>query len=512
MTSQIRKVAAKLSAPIVKKAPVPKTTAPSRPAFGRDELSTGQGSALRRNAARLLPKVENLAVSAKTAMTAQLASGGACVLSPADRKKANEILDRSTDFVVNTEEIVQFLKDHPSPAAQAEFFELLKAHDDAATIFESLDATSPGDRAVVSKAIDAAFDAGVLTAKDLLPVEQGGLLCAYNPPSDHAGLAAIIAATHDPALITAYANGEVALMTANPDYQATASRAGAVATALASLPPAELQKYLKAHPDQASWVIDHINDPAASGSDMDGGTALAALLKTVGKIKPPTRESIGLFEASLPMLGKSKAAREAAAQFFIDHKSVLLSDGPLGYISKNGAISVGKQAVLAELFANTLFSKPKPANADALRDSISATLKSLNDTLNANGDDDPSVAMKELARTLGSLVGTLESGFQVAVDRLNARNDAIDGAVDLFTSVAGVIPDLPFPGGGLIKDATVDQIAKWLKNGLHEEAADPNEAIPFHVLFGATLENGDLATNYDAARVETYINSHLGLA
>ena len=43
-------------------------------------------------------------------------------------------------------------------------------------------------------------------------------------------------------------------------------------------------------------------------------------------------------------------------------------------------------------------------------------------------------------------------------------------------------------------------------------AADPNEAIPFHVLFGATLENGDLATNYDAARVETYINSHLGLA
>lgn len=511
MTSQIRKVAAKPSAPTTKQAPLQKAAAPSRPAFGRDELSTGQGSALKKRAAKLLPKAENLSASFKTDMTARLISGGACALSPADRKKALEILDRSHNFVVNTEEIVQFLEDHPSPAAQAEFFELLKAHDDAATIFESLDATSPADQAVVSKAIDAAFKAGVLTPKDLLPVDQGGLLCAYLPPGDHAGLSAIIAATHNPALITAYVDSEIALMTANPDYQASASRAGTVATALASLPPAELQKYLKTHPDQASWVMAHINDPGPSRSEPSNSTALAALLKAANAIKPPTKESIGLFEASLPMLGKNKAAREAAAQFFIDHKNVLLSDGPLGYISKNGAISIEKQAVLAELFANTLFSKPKPANAEALRDSISATLKRLSDRLNANGDAQPSVAMKELARTLGSLVGTLESGFQVAVDRLKARNDAIDGAVDLFTSIAGVIPDLPFPLGGLIKDATVDQIAKWLKNGLHENAEDPNQAIPFHVLFGGTLENGDLATNYDAARVEAYVNSHLGL-
>ena len=71
--------------------------------------------------------------------------------------------------------------------------------------------------------------------------------------------------------------------------------------------------------------------------------------------------------------------------------------------------------------------------------------------------------------------------------------------------------NLPFPGGGLIKDATVDQIAKWLKKGLHEDAEDANQAIPFHVLFGATLVNGNLATSYDSAREEAYLNAHLGL-
>lgn len=50
-----------------------------------------------------------------------------------------------------------------------------------------------------------------------------------------------------------------------------------------------------------------------------------------------------------------------------------------------------------------------------------------------------------------------------------------------------------------------------MSDRLHEHAERPEDAIPFHQLFGASLENGELATSYDAARSEAFINARLGL-
>lgn len=129
----------------------------------------------------------------------------------------------------------------------------------------------------------------------------------------------------------------------------------------------------------------------------------------------------------------------------------------------------------------------------------------------ANASPPPADAKRQ-ARLLGSLVGALEGGFQVAVDELNKRNDATEGMVDLLFSAKELLPDLPLPGAGKLKDLAIDKIQEWVTNSLKENAQSPEDAIPFHSAFGELIAIPDLRTDYDAARGDAFLNRERGLS
>ena len=440
-----------------------------------------------------------LAATGGTQDSGASAAGTPATLSAADEASANEAIGQAYDSR-DASAVADWLEAHPDPATQAAFMDLLFSRDElAGLILDDSQWLSAADQQRISGALDRAYRSGAVTEQELSDA-VGGVYAGALPGESHEQLAGIIAGTGNPELIAAYAKRELEHLRAD-DPQ----RASAIATALAGMPPEALQAFLRDNPEAVGDMLQNIN----AGMDSSYSPALGKLLDAASQIQPPTAESLQLFTDSIDKLGENTSSREAAARFFMRH-----GDAVLGSLrDASGSLGLDGQKKLSEFFTRTLFTEPEYEGQTALREDVMRRLDSLQTALNQEANaSPPSSDAKRQARLMGSLVGALEGGFQVAVDELNQRNDATEGMVKLLFSAKALLPNLPLPGAGLLKNLTIDAIQKWVTESLKENAQSPADAIPFHRAFGELIANPDLRTDYDAARGDAFVNRQRGLS
>jgi hypothetical protein len=424
-------------------------------------------------------------------------------LSPTELRAAEQAIANASDGR-DASYVSDWLKNNPDPAKQAAFMDLMFQFGPVAgNILNNVQRLPEADRNRLSQALDNAYRSGAVSAEELTKaIVAGGY--GSEMGATHEGIAGIVAGTGNPDLIEAYAKAEMEV--ARKDGGHDPQRSAAVATALAGLPPERLQAFLEANKEGMADVIKNIN---ASGPDATYSPALGKLLDAAGRINPPTAESVNLFNSSIDKLGENRESRAAAARFFTQHGDAVLASlqDPAGSLGLDG------QKKMSEFFTRTLFSPPQDfEGADAFRQNVMQRLETMNADLARHANENPpSQDAKRTARLMGSLVGSLEGGFQVAVDELNKRNDAVKGMVDLLFSAKSLLPNLPIPGAGKLKDLTIDQIQRWVTSSLQEKAQQPSQAIPFHRTFGEQIANPDLRTDYDAARGDAFLNRQRGL-
>ncbi|AGC46985.1 hypothetical protein MYSTI_05709 [Myxococcus stipitatus DSM 14675] len=424
-------------------------------------------------------------------------------LSPSELRAAEQTIAQAHDSRDATA-VAEWLRNNPDPAKQAAFMDLMFQYGDVAGgILDDVQRLPESDRALLSQALDNAYRSGAISPEEL----SGAVAAAHRgelPGETHEGLASIVAGTGNPDLIETYARREMEIVRENGGYDQ--QRSAAVATALAGLPPDRLQAFLAANPEGMADVIKNIN---AAGPDATYSPALGQLLDAAARINPPTAESLKVFTDSVSQLGENRESRAAAARFFTQHGDAVLSS----LQDQSGSLGLDGQKKMSEFFARTLFSPPQDyPGGDAFRQNVMQRLETMNAGLAQHANENPpSQEAKRSARLMGSLVGSLEGGFQVAVDELNKRNDAVKGMVDLLFSAKSFLPNLPIPGAGKLKDLTIDQLQRWVTSNLQEKAQTPSEAIPFHRAFGEQIANPDLRTDYDAARGDAFLNRQRGL-
>ncbi|NVJ19956.1 hypothetical protein HUW62_01720 [Myxococcus sp. AM011] len=436
-----------------------------------------------------------------TATANQIAATPAPVLSREEEAAARKALENAT----NREDpsyITEWLKAHPDPAQQAAFMDMLFEYGaPAGNLLDKAGKLSPEDQKLLSKAVDAAYRSGALTLDELTEAVGSHGNGSWGGET-HETLANIIAGTGNPELINAYVERELEIMTASNAEDP--ARAVAIATALAGLPPAELQKFLERHPDIVPLLLKNLEDPIVIG----GGSALGKLLDAASAIQPPTEQSLQVFMDSISHLGENSDSRAAAARFFQRNADAILSalEDASGSIGSHGA---GK---LSEFFTRTLFTEPAYEGQEAFHEFVTGKLSEMQQALETQAQArSPSEETQRLARTMGSLVGAIEGGFLLAVEELDKRNEAVEGLVGLLFKLKGLLPSSKLPGAGKLQDLTIDQIEKWVVNALKEHADDPKDAIPFHRLFGEQISNPILRSLYDAARLTSLENRELGL-
>ncbi len=470
-------------------------------AFKSDELSTGKGGALRRNAAALLGSAMAFTpiVPVRPRPTAPTAPTPPAPLQGEDLESAEQAIVNASDRR-DPSAVTDWLAAHPDPAKRAAFMELMFKYPEVTSgVLNGTQNLTEDQQKQLASAMDTAYRSGAITDADLANVVDD-----YGFDS-HEQLASIVAMTNNPDLITAYAKRELEVLQAN-DNEIGPLRSGAVMTALAALPPDKLQAFLAANPDAMKEVIGFAN--ANAPYEYGPSPALGKLLDAASRIQPPTPESIAVFTEAVPQLGENEASRQAAAAFFTKNGDAVIK----ALQDKSGSLGLEGQKVLSEFFARTLFTKPSYEGQEAFRTSVMSRLDTLQKALELHANESPPTAeSKRQARLLGSLVGSLEGGFQVAVDELKKRNDSVDGMVDLLFSAKGLLPNLPIPGVGLLVDAGIDEIEKWVASSMKEHPQNASEAIPFHQIFGELISNPDLRTDYDAARSETFLNRAQGL-
>lgn len=428
---------------------------------------------------------------------------GPAPMTREERESAEQAITDAVDHD-DASYIVEWLKAHPDPAVQAAFMDLLFAPPGdglAGSILDDAGDLPPEDQALLSAALNAAWASGHVTAEELAeavgPNGAGAL-----PEETHEVLAGIIAGTGNPALIEAYAKRELELIDASETEDP--QRAAAVATALAGLPPEALQAFLKNNPDAMKLVLQNIN----AGEQSASSPALGKLLDAAARIQPPTAESLQLFMDSIGQIGENPESRAAAARFFTQHGDAVLQS----MMDGSGSLKAEDAGKLSEFFTRTLFTEPAYEGQEVFREAVMQQLGTLQQALEQSSGMDPMPEEAERqARMLGSLVGALEVGFLLAVDELKKRNDATKGMVDLFFSAKGLLPDLPIPGYGPLKDLTFKQIQEWVTNSLKEHPDDPEKAIPFHELFGEPITDPGLRTLYDSARLTALKNHDLNI-
>ncbi len=401
--------------------------------------------------------------------------------------------------------VVEWLDAHPDPADQQAFMDLLFQYEGVAgNILNETQHLSPEQKQQLANAVERAFESGAVTEEEF---QAAITLHGGSGASDTAeGIGELIGLTHDEALINAYVEKELENYQAEGG-EAAGYRAYGMAQALSGLSGPALQRYMEAHPEEMATIVD--------GLGRDGGygytgysPALGNLLDKASKIQPPTDESLALFEQALPLVGDNEAARQGLATFMERNLDAILEL----YTDDSGSLTADGQGKLSEALARTLFSEPALEGSEGLRDAVLEKMGELSETLEAEANTNPpSVESQRAARLLGSLVGTVEGGFQVAVDQLDQENAAVDGFVDFLFKATDFIPDLPFPGGGLIKDKGIDALKDWVKGELHKDAQDPNDAIPFHEAFAEDIDNPALRSFYDSARADAFINAARGL-
>ncbi|MFY1828408.1 hypothetical protein ACN47A_20960 [Myxococcus fulvus] len=468
----------------------------ARPDAGRDAFQP----------AAVTPSANRLGVTpagAQEVRTTSTTPVAPAALSPSELRAAEQAIANAHDGR-DASYVAEWLKNNPDPAKQAAFMDLMFQFGAVAGgILDDVQRLPEADRARLSQALDNAYRSGAISDAELseavASAHRGEL-----PGETHEGLASIIAGTGNPDLIETYAKREMEIVRENGGYDQ--QRSAAVATALAGLPPDRLQAFLASNAEGMADVLKNIN----AGMDSGYSPALGQLLDAAARINPPTAESLKLFTDSIDKLGENRESRAAAARFFTQHGDAVLA----GLQDQSGSLGLDGQKKMSEFFARTLFSPPQDyPGADAFRQNVMQRLETMNAGLAQHANENPpSQDAKRSARLMGSLVGSLEGGFQVAVDELNKRNDAVKGMVDLLFSAKSLLPNLPIPGAGKLKDLTIDQLQRWVTSNLQEKAQSPSEAIPFHRAFGEQISNPDLRTDYDAARGDAFLNRQRGLS
>jgi hypothetical protein len=439
--------------------------------------------------------------------TALAKQGAACpvpVLTPAEEAEARRAIEEATGRE-DPETIAEWLRAHPDPAEQAAFMDMLFDYGPTVgNILDNADDLSPEDQQLLSDALDAAYRRGEVTLEELKEAVGSHGNGTWSGES-HEMLAKIIAGTGNPDLINAYVERELEIMQA--ENVEDPARAVAIATALASLPPDELQKFLERNPEVVSRVLKNLEEPIAR---MGTGSyeALGKLLDAAGAIQPPTPQSLQVFMDSIPYLGENEESRAAAARFFTRNADAILAS----VADASGAISSQSAGKLAEFFTRTLFTDPSFEGQEALHTFVVQKLGEMQRRLETEATaNPPSQDAQRLARGMGSLVGAIEGGFMLAVEELDARNEATEGLVGLIFKAKDLLPDVSLPVIGSVRDLTLDQIQDWVTDALKEHPDDPKDAIPFHLLFGEAISNPLLATIYETARGTALDNRELGL-
>jgi len=448
---------------------------------------------------------------AKTSAQADLDSAATQQSAPASYKDLSpDELASAEDAIAKSEgnngaqALTDWLKANPDPQKQDAFVNLLGQYGNGVlgSCVNNADAMSDADKQVLGQALGHAYEDGSLS-HDQLNDGVGPFGAGGANGENHGPLGDIIGKSGNPELIKDYALREGEIMKSSPnDY----NRAQGVAAALAGLPADDLKDFMAAQPDLMKTVVKNINaDPDASSLPYFGDL----LKRTVG-IQPPSPEALQLFQEAIPQIKDNPNTREGAALFFWANSNEVLHSMQ----DPNGALSLDGQKKMSEFFARTLFTEPSYPHQAEFRDAITEKMRNMEDSLNTYADTttgDLPNSVKRDARLFGSLVGTMEGGFQIGVDELKQKNESIDKAVDLIFSADKLIPELDLPGAGKVKDLTVDAVKGWVKSQLHEKTQSAAEAIPFHALFGSQIANPDLATDYDAARSAAFLNRQMGL-
>jgi len=418
-------------------------------------------------------------------------------LSPSELATAQQTIALASDGG-NAEPVVDWLRDHPDPSARDQFFDLM--FDFGPVAGQILNSTQrlglrPEDKALLAEALNHAYESGAVTADEVrAAVERTGYGA---PPGDnHVGLAEVVGLTGNPDLIAVYAAREIQILQASP---VEAWRAQAVATALGFMPAGSLQSFLASNLEGVKAAIGLINaDPEAPTSP-----ALGNLLNAATRIQPPTGEALAVFEASITQLGENAESLHQAAVFFIRNFDAIVDfyrlDNP-GLLSRHG------QNVLSAFLARTLFNASYEDKV--LGNSLAGHLASLTQSLEPYMNDaSPPLSAQQDAALLGSLVGTIERGFLVAVRDLERHNEAVEKAVDLAFTIAGLLP----AGKGiemgleLIQGLGADE---WITKLLQKTPEDAATALPFHDLVVPQVPAG-LAENYNPSRTEVHTNDGL---
>jgi hypothetical protein len=403
--------------------------------------------------------------------------------------------------------VVDWLRQHPDQVTRDHFYDLMFQYQTvAAEILGSTRNMSYGDVALLARGLEHAFAAGAVTVDEV----RGAVGPAYAgalPGEDHVALAELVGRTRNAELIAAYATREVEIVETSPE---DVLRSRAAATALSFLGPTQLQTYLASHREAVATMLANVG----LGQDADRSPALSKLLTVAGWIHPPTTESIALFAGAVQAIGENPQSRTSAARFFRNHFEAVLG----GLRDDSGSLGLHGQEVMSELFARTLFTEPVYPGQERLREILIRQLGERTRELDTHsGENPPSLEAQRQARLLGSLVGVVEGGFQLAVDELEARNEAVEGMVNLLFETTGLLPDLAIPGlggriAGVARGVAFDRIEEWVVGHLTEDPPDASQSLPFHELFGQELDNPALRSFYDSARADAFVNRTLGLS
>ncbi|MFP2958693.1 hypothetical protein ACLEPN_12795 [Myxococcus sp. 1LA] len=446
-----------------------------------------------------IPRGRTQTALGNTVPAAQTNAVAAPALTPEQEASAEQALVEATNRR-DPSYLTNWLKANPDPAAQAAFMDRLFQY--GAVAGQLLDKANERELPVLSAALDAAYRSGAVTV-DELTAGVGSDGAGSAPGETHETLAKIVAGTGNPELITAYAQRELEIM--NASNAEDPARSVAIATALSGLPPEALQDFLKKNPEAINQVLQNLNHPIINYGN---GEALGSLLDAASAIQPATPESIKLFMDSIGRLGDIPGARDAAARFFTQHADAILAatSDASGSVGSDGA---GK---LSEFFTRTLFTEPAFEGQDAFRTFITSKLGEMQAQLETHAQaNPPSQDAQRLARSMGSLVGAIEGGFLLSVEELNKSNEAAEGLAGLVFKLKDLLPTSSIPGLGKLQDLTIDQIQRWVTDALKKNPDKPQEAIPFHRLFGELISNPTLRSAYDSARLTSLENRELGL-
>jgi hypothetical protein len=433
------------------------------------------------------------------------ATGGG--LTPAELESAQQAIANASDGR-SAEPVVAWLRSHPDDAKRDAFMDLLFKFGPVAV--EVLDSAytrrlPSADVEVLGQALGHAWRSGTVTAQELRDaVATGGRGAAFG--AEHIGMALVVGQAGDPGLATTYMGRELEIFRGNPDEVA---RANAIAVVMGSLSPETLSPLLSdtGLVDSLLAALDRCQR-TMGGSDF----GLARLIEGAARIEPATPAPLRLFTESIGRLGHGGHLPEAMASFYARHSGAILA----GWMDDSGSLRLEGQEQLSLLFARTLYSDLQGMGQEVLQAALAADLGRRSTALEAHArTNPPSIAALREARLLGSLVGAIEGGFQVAVDELEQRNAAIDSMVDLMFRTTALLPKVSVPDLGVLagqaQSLAEDRLKEWVKARLHEDPRDASEAVPFHQLFGQEIDHPTLRTGYDAARADAFLNRAMDL-